>query len=367
MDGSLPPGIRFEKTQQNATATYHVYSGPSQRAALDFLRATPVREELVYNIVETPEGNLGCDFIYIFRESDGATIELVAREQNPQPTPSDTRCAWCGYFIKPSMVAINEDIVSSVTTYHLYDDLRGLVRVGGGLKCTGCSLLQCAVCNGLASPDWQPADLRCRSCGESMKMHQEIGGDPRQIAPVLGVRSSDGQTVSFPADPNGDELWGMAPLRVPWSIDVAGFLARNDLPYLWAEDRYRRYIGSGERAQGMLRYSWINVFLHHPNPDVVIECLRIAPPDGPLNLGSFADLLASPVATEAVKEEAVRVFWGLREYSASFTLNILLSRGLVKSNYDTNTVHEILRALRASCPRERLRWLDDLLTSPDDD
>ncbi|HJP80722.1 MAG TPA: hypothetical protein VJ914_41015 [Pseudonocardiaceae bacterium] len=367
MDVSLPPGIRFLKTQHNATATYQVYSGPSQRAALAFLRTTPVREELVYNIVETPEGNLGRDFIYIFRESDGTPIELVSRDQNTRPTPSDTRCAWCGYFIKPSMVPINEDNVGSLYTYHVYDDLRSLVKVGGGLRCEGCSLLQCAVCNGLASPSWQPEQLRCRACGENLTMYQEIGVDPRRIAPVLGVRSSDGRTVSFPADPDGDELWGMAPLRVPWSIDVAGLLARGDLPYLWTEERYRRYIGSGEQAQGLLRASWINVFLHHPNPEVVIACLRHAPPDGPLNLGSFADLLASPISGPAVKDEAVRVFWGLSEGSARFTLNVLLSRGQVRSNYDTNTVHEIMRALRASCPPERRRWLDDLLTSPDDD
>ncbi|HEX4223009.1 MAG TPA: hypothetical protein VHZ97_11635 [Pseudonocardiaceae bacterium] len=367
-DDGLPAGIRFLKTEQTATATYRVYSGPGQRAALDFLRQTPVREELVYNIVETPEGNLGCDFIYIFRESDGTPIELVTRRPNQQPTPSESRCAWCGYFIKPYMIPVDDQTIGSLQMYFTHDDLRQLVHVGGGLRCRSCSLLQCAVCNGLASSDWEPDKLHCRACGSDLSVHTALGVDARATAPVLGTRSEDGRSVSFPADPMGDELWGLAPLRVPWSIDVSSFLARDDLPYLWPQDEsYRNYIDGGKHAQGLLRASWINVFLHHRNPDVVLRCLREAPPETMLNLGSFADLLASPAVDPPVKEEAVRVFWGLDDGSASYTLNVLLSRGLLKSNYDTNSVHQVMSQLRASCPPERRRWLDDQLTNPDDD
>jgi hypothetical protein len=318
--------------------------------------------------VETPEGNLGRDLIYIFRESDGSPIELGSRPRSRLPTPSDTLCAWCGHFVRPRMIAIDDRVAGDVHTSYTHDELRNLVDSGGGLRCRTCSLLQCAVCNGLASADWRPENLRCHTCGNGMSVHEGIGIDAQTTAPVLGIRSEDGRTVTFPADPTGDELWGLAPLRVPWNIDVASVLAGENLPYLWPDDEdYLSYLSQGERTQGLLRASWINVFLHHPNPDVVLECLREAPPDSMLNFGSFADLLASPAAGSTVKEEAVRVFWGLTETSASLVLNFLLSRGLLKSNYDTNSVHEILRALRVTCPRERRKWLDEQLANPDDD
>src|SRR4051794_40591889 len=125
-DGNLTAGVRFLKTEQTATAVYHVYGGPDQRSALDFLRRNPVKEELVYHIVETPEGNLGRDLIYIFRESDGSPIELGSRPRSRLPTPSDTLCAWCGHFVRPRMIAIDDRVAGDVHTSYTHDELRNL-------------------------------------------------------------------------------------------------------------------------------------------------------------------------------------------------------------------------------------------------
>jgi len=362
--------IRFLRTEETATATYHVYTGTDRQAALDFLRETPVKEELVYNIVETPEGNLGRDLIYIFREPDGTPVELVSRPPNPHPTPSSARCAWCEFFIIPYKVPLNDQLAGGAKVYLTINDLLNLVKTGGGFRCDACSMLQCAVCSGLASSDGQAGRPKCRACNGELSVHMKWGVDIRapQKKAVTAPNGTDEQIIEFPADPWGDEMWGLAPLRVPWNIDVIRFLARTPLPHLWPDDsRYRNYIGSGDRAQRMLRAGWINMFLHHPNPDVVLQCLRDAPPATMLSLVSFADLLASPTAEPHVKEEAARTFWRLDEGSARYTLNVLLSRGIVRSNYDTDSVHNALMKLRATCPPERIGWFNAQQASPEED
>lgn len=356
--------VTFLRTEKQPTATYHVYRGPSLQAALKFLRETPVKDELIYNIVETPEGNIGRDMICIFAESDGKQIELGSRPTGKTPKPSTTRCAWCEYFIRPYKVAVNTAGVGSLQLYFTYDDLRGLVTSGGGFECNACSLLQCAICSGLASPDGSLQTLICRACGGELSVCKELGGGYGRQAPV----AVDGNTVTFAADPGGDELWGMAPLRVPWSIDVPAFLGQRALPYLWPDDqRYMSYLGTGDKARQLLRASWINVFLHHPNPDVVLQCLRDAPPESALNLNSFADLLASSAAQAHVKQEAANTAWTLSDSSVHYVLNVLLSRGLTPSNYEPNSVHEAITMVRAACPPDRLGWLDSELASEDDE
>ncbi|MER5184559.1 hypothetical protein ABT009_40705 [Streptomyces sp. NPDC002896] len=363
--GGPAGGVQFKQTETTATATYHVYGGPSRQAALEFLRGAHVKDELVYNIVETPEGNFGRDLIYLFHEADGKPIELGERPQSQSPTPSSTRCAWCGFFVVPYKVSINDENVGSVGLYLTYDELAGLVQMGGGFHCRACSLLQCAVCIGLARAGGVAREPLCRACGGQLSVQTEVGPVRRAAAPS----EPDGeQMVTLPADPMGDELWGMAPLRLPWNIDVARFFGQSALPYLWPQDsRYMAYIGSGERAQTLLRASWINVFLHHPNPEVTLGCLCSAPPDGMLTLGSLADLLASPTAEPRVKEEASRGLWRLSDGLVSYALNVLLSRGVITSGYDTNSVHQALGHLRTACPRERRVWFDEQLARPEDD
>ncbi|WP_406499837.1 hypothetical protein OG936_35030 [Streptomyces sp. NBC_00846] len=363
----LSAGVHFKHTEKNDRATYHVHSGPNQQAALAFLRSTPIRDEFVYNIVETPEGNFGRDLIYLFREADGTPIEFAERPQNQSPTSSSTRCAWCGFVVVPCRIPLNDEMDGTVQVYRTYDELMGLLKTGGGFCCRSCSLLQCAVCSGLARAEGKAREPVCLACGGKVSVQEEVGPVGRSNLGKL-AKPDDKNMLTLPSDPLGDELWGMAPLRVPWSIDVPSFLSRGNLPYLWPDDNeYMGYIGSGERAQGLLRPSWINVFLHHPNPDVVLQCLRSAPPDSMLTLNALADLLASPIAESHVKEEAARAFWRLGDGMAAHTLNVLLSRGMVPSGYDTNSVHQALGHLRTACPPERAGWFEIQLAGPDDD
>ncbi|MER6685957.1 MULTISPECIES: hypothetical protein [Streptomyces] len=363
----FPAGVRFKQTERTDQATYHVYGGPSRRAALEFLRGAHVKDELVYNIVETPEGNFGRDLVYLFHEADGELIELGERPQSRSPSPSGTRCAWCGFFVVPYKLPINEENenVGSVSLILTYTELAVLVKTGGGLHCGACSMLQCAVCSGITQTGGTALATVCRACGGKLAVQTVIG--PVERAGASGRPDAE-QMVTLPPDPDGDELWGMAPLRLPWSIDVARFFGQSTLPYVWPGDaRHTGYIGSGEQAQALLRASWTKVFLHHPNPEVVLGCLRSAPPDGMLTLSSLADLLASPTAEPRVKEEASRVLWQLSDGSVGYTLNILLSRGILTSGYDTHSVHQALGHLRTACPQSRRAWFEEQLARSEDD
>jgi hypothetical protein len=371
-DGSLPAGVQFVQTERKLGSVYHVYRGRSLEAAKSFLRQTPVKDEYVYNIVETPFGNMGRDFIYIFNERDGSPIELGERPLSANPTPSSTRCSRCDFVVVPMDYELNERQVGSVELVLGRKQLRKLVQTGGGFRCDSCSLLQCAVCSGLASPDWTVKNHRCQTCGGGLILHEARGAGWR--TPVIQAPSDKGKwvseeggTVTLPADPRGDELWGLAPLRVPWSIDVPEFLSRDPLPYLWPDDAgYCDFVGSGETAELTLRISWINVFLHHPNPDVVMQCLRHSPPERSSNLDSLADLLTSVRVEGWLREEAAKATWRLADGSVRHVINVILSRGVFLSNYAIGPVHQAVVHLRSACPPERLSWLETELAGPDD-
>lgn len=57
---------------------------------------------------------------------------------------------------------------------------------------------------------------------------------------------------------------------------VKKFLSQKALPYIWSDDEHRNYINSKGDAQEYLLWLWIIVYLHHPNPEVIIETLRFS-------------------------------------------------------------------------------------------
>ena len=372
-DGGRPAEVQFLHTEYAQPAgaeraTYRVYQAGDVATGLEFLRQNPVKEQAVCIIVVTPQGNVGRDFIYLFHEADGRLIELGTRLMSASPMRSDTHCAWCGFFVVPREVPrlrYHEGIgsVRRVVSF----DLGKLYTAGMGFLCGDCHLLQCAVCSDLVHDIKSPPFPACRACGGKLGVYTEERGP--QDAPQPRRLGANGDKVLLPPDPHGTEMYGLASLEVPWNVDVVAFLARRPLPYLWPDnDRYTRSIRSYPDEQRALRISWTNVFLHHPNPDVVLQCLHAAPPDDRLSYDSLADLLASPTADDRVKTEAAKVLWGLgRETAVRWVLNVLRSRGIVKSDYDARSVHQALNHLRSACPPEKARWLESQLTDEDDD
>ncbi|MFF2009615.1 hypothetical protein ACFVWY_11140 [Streptomyces sp. NPDC058195] len=160
-------------TEHRPSATYHVYRGPDRAHALEFLRGTPVMEPHVYVIVETPQGNLGRDLIYVFEESDGRPVEFGARTRLENPASSDTHCAWCGFYVVPFAVPREAAAASTLSVYLTMDEAR---EKGHGLRCHHCALLQCVFCADFAASGDGGTEPHCRACGRMLKELVKVRG-----------------------------------------------------------------------------------------------------------------------------------------------------------------------------------------------
>lgn len=170
---SREAGVVFVKTEHNAKGgTFHVHRGPSRAVALTFLRQNTPEEELVYTIVETPEGNVGCDFIYLFEESDGKPIEFVPRPSSKSPKRSTTHCAWCGFVVVPYEMDLPTG-TGSVELYWTLDEVAELGTTGRGLVCNECSLLHCIPCSGLDPNGSNTAMPKCRACVGTLGVYSQ--------------------------------------------------------------------------------------------------------------------------------------------------------------------------------------------------
>lgn len=163
--------VQNVKTESMQGGTYHIHRGPNLAQAMTFLRRTPVTEPHVYMVVETPEGNVGRDFIYIFHEPAGTPIEHGPRPPLPEPAPSTTHCAWCGFYIEP--IDMSSPVPDSTATVELFLSVQDILKAGYGFRCKSCDLLQCGLCSGLATGVTESGgrEARCRSCGAAMPYH----------------------------------------------------------------------------------------------------------------------------------------------------------------------------------------------------
>lgn len=167
--------VTFKGTDHTAEFTYNVYQARNMASALEFLRQNPVKEEFIYTIVETPEGNIGRDLIYIFWEKTAEPIELASRPKAAKPAPSSGRCAWCGFFVVPAEVPKLPRGVGSVEYYLEPEDIRKIVKTGGGFRCLQCSMLQCGVCTGLTeNGGFQEQSPKCLACKGEMQFHSSV-------------------------------------------------------------------------------------------------------------------------------------------------------------------------------------------------
>lgn len=168
--------VEFVRTEQpkESPYTYHLHRGPDRASALTFLRATPVREEFVYVIVETPEGNLGRDLIFIFDEATGQPLEYGPRPVLPAPILSTTRCGWCESVVVPlELDPPKQRLASSGAEIIIAQD--AMLGTGMGYRCSGCSLLTCAFC----APEPDRGDTRCcRVCNDPLTPHTADDSGP---------------------------------------------------------------------------------------------------------------------------------------------------------------------------------------------
>lgn len=144
---------------------------------------------------------------------------------------------------------------------------------------------------------------------------------------------------------------GKAAEGVPWTLDVASFLEKRPMPPVFPGDA--DYLTDSD---GYLRYQWMTVFLDHPNPDVVVQCLRLPDVCNILYQPVLADLLV--YASSDVRETVSVIIWGSSD-SLEFFFNTLFSRGLVASGYPPPLVSRAASLLRAKCPAERASFLEE--------
>ncbi len=168
--------VRYLHSEKDSKgAVFHVHRARSRVEALDFLRQKPVRENLVYLIVETPQGNVGRDVIHIFEEQNGKPIEFGVRPRVAQPKPSTTNCAWCGFHIFPINM---ESVTSGPSTVQLYLTIREMKNSGIGFRCESCALLQCAFCTDFPESATVGDPAPCRFCDQNLAANQMIKFTP---------------------------------------------------------------------------------------------------------------------------------------------------------------------------------------------
>ncbi|MBD0421773.1 hypothetical protein H0H10_21890 [Streptomyces sp. TRM S81-3] len=190
--------------------------------------------------------------------------------------------------------------------------------------------------------------------------------EERRWSTVRDGPDSDGMVTLSGKGWAGD-LWRERPVRVPWRVDVGEFLGRRPLPYLWPDDaEYRAYVDADEDPGRLLRTGWIDAFLHHPDDRVVVQCLQIFTGENAVNLTSIADILGHASAPQ-VKQEAAKAVWRAGDAGVHWVFNVLLSRGLIPSDYDALSVHEAIGHLRRACPAERMRTLESELGGSDEE
>ena len=154
-------GVRFKQREVTNGNTYEVYTAPSRKRALEFLRAVEISRERKYVVVETPEGSLGKDLIMIFEEANGHRIEFGVRKPLPKPKKSRTHCARCGY---PVLPAGREPAGVNVTEFVVLDEMKAQ---GVGFYCSACRTCWCPFCVSADSLE------TCQLCGARMDLCRE--------------------------------------------------------------------------------------------------------------------------------------------------------------------------------------------------
>lgn len=178
-------------------------------------------------------------------------------------------------------------------------------------------------------------------------------------------RMRDDGWIELPAvGHNGDfwagELWEIWPVYAPREVDVGEFLGQRPLPYVWEDPSYRQYIDSMADATGHLLWSWLYVFVHHPDKTVVCDALRQPEFGRSLVDGVVVADLVMLHRDASVREEAVNAAWRLDDHGVRQVVRVLRDdRELdpsVQAPYSSDAVDRVLAAV----PRDRTALADEL-------
>lgn len=147
------------------------------------------------------------------------------------------------------------------------------------------------------------------------------------------------------------DIWDVRPVRVPAALDVGAFLEQDPLPSIWPNDPDFNE-AMGEPAT--MRRLWIMVFLHHPDREVVVQCLRSPYLDNtPFHAVPVADLLVD----SDVRQECAEAVWRLDDSGVHIVLNVVLDRAIMPSGHNPYLSGQALDLLHETCPAHRRDFL----------
>jgi hypothetical protein len=151
------PGVKYKEKELTNGNTYEVYTATSRARALEFLRATDVRKERKYVIVETPDGSIGKDMIMI--EATSQNIEFGKRKPLKRMKKSRTHCTKCGYPVFPAGWSLSgaKELIG----------LDEMMEKGVGFLCSWCATAWCPFCVDTEAPEI------CQMCGGDLELSRQ--------------------------------------------------------------------------------------------------------------------------------------------------------------------------------------------------
>jgi len=148
------------------------------------------------------------------------------------------------------------------------------------------------------------------------------------------------------------EIYTHRPIKVAAALDVQVFLEQRPMPSIWPDDKeFNAWVAGSD---DLMRRLWVIVVLHHPNPDVRVQCLRSPYIEGALHAAMVADLLIDSHAADA----AADAVWRMDDSSVRVVLNVVLSRGLVPSGFSPQQTNRAVELLRSTCPQQRREFFE---------
>lgn len=164
--------------------------------------------------------------------------------------------------------------------------------------------------------------------------------------------AEDAGQIELTGEWTGD-IWEVRPIRVPATLDVDAFLEQRPVPPVFPDDEvFVARIGGDD---GIMRRLWLMALLHHPDPDVVLGCLRSPYLESSL---PHAVVVADLLIESRVPYAAAEAVWGMDDNGVHTVLTVVLGRGAVPGSHTRQQEQRALEVLRYTCPEHRRAFFE---------
>lgn len=151
-----------------------------------------------------------------------------------------------------------------------------------------------------------------------------------------------------------DPIWSRSEkITIMKAVDVNAFLSQRTLPYVFPNNAdYCRSVAESGDPQENLRSSWTRIFLHHPDPEIVIRTILAT--EKIMTYWGAQDLAyLVTYGNPGIEDVAIRSFWRLMdERCMEWFLNVLGSSGTIPSNINQERAKVVIKRICATCPSD---------------